>query len=304
MTLPPGYFDYPHRRPGLDHGWFAHRNLPDARPVQWPGGGRVALWITVHLQHFPMDMPGQPFTPPGGMERPYPSYWDFTRRDYGNRVGVFRIMRALDEAGLRATAVMNSALAVRYPALVDQVARREWEVMASGVDMGHLHHGGLAIEAERALVQRSAHELRAAFGAGVTGWHSPSHSQSMNTMDLVAEAGFDHVGDWVNDDMPYPVTTKHGALTSMPLAWELSDQRVLFQQHQSSAAFGDAILRAHAALDAEVDARGGRILSIALTPWVMGQPHRIETLVRTLAALQARAGVWPASARAILSACG
>ena len=302
MTLPPDYFQYPHRRPGLDHDWFPHRNLPQAPPVAWPGGARIALWVGVHLQHFPMNMPNHPFRPPGGMERPYPSYWDYTRRDYGNRVGIFRIMHALDHAGLRATAIINAAVATRYHALAQEIARRNWDIAASGIDMANLHYGGLPIEAERPLVQKSAATLRNIFGEALTGWHSPAHSQSMNTLALAAEAGLQWAGDWVNDDMPYQITTPSGPITAMPLAWELSDQRTLFQQHQSTEDFVDAILRAHQTLDAEATPDNGRILAVTLTPWVIGQPHRIRALSQLLQTLRAKPGIWPATAPEILAA--
>ncbi|MFI5033462.1 MAG: polysaccharide deacetylase, partial [Reyranellales bacterium] len=102
----PNYLDYPWRRRGLDHDRFLHRNLPQARPTVWPGKARVALWVAVHVAEFPMDMPRQPFVAPGGVDRPYPSYWDYTQRDYGNRVGIYRLMRVLDRRGLHATALM------------------------------------------------------------------------------------------------------------------------------------------------------------------------------------------------------
>ncbi|HSS87272.1 MAG TPA: hypothetical protein VLL30_26290, partial [Reyranella sp.] len=101
----PNYLDYPWRRRGLDHDRFLHRNLPQAKPTVWPGKARVALWVAVHVAEFPMDMPRTPFVAPGGVDRPYPSYWDYTQRDYGNRVGIYRLMRALDSRGLRATAL-------------------------------------------------------------------------------------------------------------------------------------------------------------------------------------------------------
>ena len=107
----------------------------------------MALWVAVHVAEFPMDMPRTPFVAPGGVDRPYPSYWDYTQRDYGNRVGIYRLMRTLDARGLRATALVNSAVAKRYPALASEIAASQWEVAAAGVDMGRLHHGGLA-EAE------------------------------------------------------------------------------------------------------------------------------------------------------------
>jgi len=299
----PNYLDYPWRRRGLDHDRFPHRNLPQAAPVVWPSKARVALWIAVHVGHYPMDMPKLPFMVPGGMERPYPSYWDYTQRDYGNRVGIYRLMRALDARGLRATALTNAVVAARYPALASEIAASKWEVAAAGMDMGKLHHGGLPEAEERALVQEAVGVLREAFGPAVRGWHSPAHSQSMRTLDLVAEAGLDYVADWVNDDMPYPVGTAAGPLTAMPLAWDLSDQRLLFQQHMATEDFTDQAFRAFQTLYAEAAATGGgRILTLTLTPWVMGQPHRIRALGTLLDRLLAHAGVWPATGAEIVDA--
>lgn len=301
--LPEAYFEYPWRRRGLDHDRFPHRNLPDAKPVAWPGDARVALWVAVHMGHYPLDMPTKPFVAPGGMERPYPSYWDYTQRDYGNRVGVYRLMRALAERGVRATALMSAALATRYPPLVEDVAAAKWEVAAAGLDMGRLHHGGIEEAAERRQLQQAVATLRSAFGAGVRGWHSPGFSQSKRTLDLIAEAGLDYVTDWANDDMPYAVTTSAGPLTAMPLFFDLSDQRMLHQQHMATGDFTGAVLAAHAALDAEARATGGgRILTLAVTPWLMGQPHRILAFGALLDALLSPGRVWPATASEILDA--
>src|SRR5260370_42103294 len=90
-----------------------------------------------------MDMPRLPFGAPGGVDRPYPSYWDYTQRDYGNRVGIYRLMPVLDPRGLRATALLSAAVATRYPALAAEIGARQWEVAAAGVDMGRPDHGGL-----------------------------------------------------------------------------------------------------------------------------------------------------------------
>lgn len=301
--LPASYFEYPWRRRGLDHDRFPHRNLPQAKPVVWPGNKRVALWIAVHVAHYPMDMSQKPFAVPGGMERPYPSYWDYTQRDYGNRVGIYRLMRALESRGLPATALMNAVLATRYPALAKEIAAAKWEVAAAGMDMGKLHHGGLPEAQERALVQESVGILRGAFAGKIRGWHSPAHSQSMRTLDLVAEAKLDYVADWINDDMPYAVRTSAGPLTAMPLAWDLSDQRLLFQQHMATEEFVEQVLRAYKTFSAEAAATGsGRILTLTITPWLIGQPHRIRALGALLDRILEHDEVWPATGAQIVDA--
>lgn len=294
MSLDPGYLAYPWRRRGLDHELFDHRNLPDAPRPRWPGEAPFALWIVLHLQHFPMDMGRKPFAVPGGMERPYPSYWDYTQRDYGTRIGAFRILRALAARGLSATACVNAALVDRAPPLMDALAEARHEVAASGWDMGQPLHSGLEEEAERAIIARSLAALRGRFGA-VRGWHSPAHAESARTPALLAEAGLDWFGDWVNDEMPYPVRVPAGRLHAMPLAWDLSDQRVIFQQMRSTGEFCDSVRLAAARLAAE----GGRVLPLVVTSWVTGQPHRIAAFGRLLDDLLAM-GAWPATGSAIL----
>ena len=145
--------------------------------------------------------------------------------------------------------------------------------------------------------------LSGAFASKIRGWHSPAHSESMRTLDLVAEAGLDYVADWINDDMPYPVTTSAGELMAMPLAWDMSDQRLLFQQHMDTAEFVDQVLRAFKVLYAEAGRTGsGRILTLTITPWVMGQPHRIRALAALLDQILDYVGVWPATGAEIVDA--
>ena len=294
--LPEDYLHYPARRRGMDHEIYPFRALPHAQPVTWPNGARIALCIAVHMGHFPMDMPLKPFIAPGGMERPYPSYWDYTLRDYGNRIGVYRLMKSLAARGLPATALLSAVLAQRYPALMNDLAATRWEIACAGLDMGRLHHSNVPLDEERATVQEAAALLRARFGASVRGWHSPAHSESSHTLRLVAEAGFSFTTGWANDDMPYIMTTDAGRLVCMPLSQDLSDQRMLHQQHLPTEDFTKAILTAHEMLDREAETTGsGRILVVPITPWLMGVPHRIRTFNAMLDGIMARGSIWPAT---------
>lgn len=303
MTLPPDYIEYPIRKRAMDHDRYPYRILPRTRPVAWPGGARVALWVAVHAGHYPMDMPLKPFTIPGGMERPYPSYWDFTQRDYGNRIGIYRMMKAMAARGVKGTALISAALAREYPVLMDEIAAAGWEPACAGLDMGHLHHGDISEAEERATIEQAAALLRARFGDAVTGWHSPAHSESARTPDLVAGAGFTWAAGWPNDDMPYAFATKAGTLTAMPLSQDLSDQRMLMQQNLATEDFCAAVLAAHETLDAEARATGsGRVLTLSVTPWLMGQPHRAKAFGALLDAILARSSVWSATGAEIAAA--
>lgn len=299
--IPDSYFDYPLRRKGMDHDRYAARYLRDVPSFQWQGGKTLLVWACVHLEHFPMDMPASPVKPIGGMDRPYPSVWDYSTRDYGNRVGIERLFRVLDKHGVKATAAMNAALAPRYPHLMDEVLKRGWEVAAAGVDMGHLHHSRLSVEEEKALVGEAFSTLRTASGQAVTGWHSPAHSQSAVTPDLVAEAGAKYLCDWINDDLPYAFHTKAGDLTQLPLSYDLSDHKILGLQNMP---IGDYEYQLDAAFDVLLDesrTRGGRILSLSLSPWIIAQPGRIDALDRLLGRFLKADGVASATGEEIRS---
>ena len=302
MTLAPGYFDYPRRKIGLDHDRFAHRYLRASQPILWPNGARVALCISVPLEFFPMDMPRGPLQPPGGMERPGTSFWDFTLRDYGNRVGIYRIIKSLEKYGAKATAAMNSEIATRYPFLLDRLLERDWEIAASGVNMGLLHHGGIPVQQEREQVATSFDQLRRASGQAVKGWFSPAVSESHNTPDLVAEAGASYLSDWSNDDAPYWMRAQTGRIVSLPLTYELSDRRFLFMQNQPLLQWERQVLEALDVLHDEADRNGGRMFSLVVTPWIMGHPYRMAALERVLERLLSYSGVWMATGTEIASA--
>jgi allantoinase len=302
VSVPVDHLSYPRRRRGLDHDWFAHQSLFARSPVRWPGGAAVALWITVPIEFFPLDPPAQPFRPIGALDRPYPDVWGFANRDYGNRIGLYRIMRVLDRFGLRATAAMSSDIARHYPRLLQEVLRRNWEIMASGVNMACIHHAGLTLEAERALIERSVGTLRTASGQPVLGWHSPGHSQSMNTLELLPASGMTYVADWINDDLPYLMRTAAGPLHALPLTFELSDRKILVQHDGTVEEYETQVLDAFQRLLAEAGQHGGRLLSLSVSPWVLGYPHRIRAFERIVNTIMSERSVWPATGLEIVEA--
>src|SRR4051812_6570297 len=103
MSLSASYLQYPHRHYGMDHDLYLWSVMRDRPPISWPNGARVALWVNLTLEWFPLDAVNKPFLAPGGIDRMYPDIWNYTHRDYGNRVGVYRLMRMLKDLGLRAS---------------------------------------------------------------------------------------------------------------------------------------------------------------------------------------------------------
>ena len=302
MPLPADYLTYPYRRPGMDHERYAYSNLFQRKPVTWPGNARVALWVLPVLEFFPMDMAPKAFRPPGGMERPAPDYWNYTLRDYGNRVGFARIYRALERRGLKASVAMSSRLAERYPHVVAETNRLGFELMGHGIDMNHLHAGALAAEEEREWVRNSLSTLRRLSGQPVTGWHSPAYSQTHATLDLVAAEGVQYVCDWVNDDMPYRMQAKSGAIHSMPNAFEITDMQIFGFFKYKPAQFIEQVMDQFDLLYREAGKHGGRIMTLSLRPWLSGVPHRIAAIETVLDRMLSHGGVWSATGAEILAA--
>jgi peptidoglycan/xylan/chitin deacetylase (PgdA/CDA1 family) len=294
LPISDDYLKYPKRRYGMDHGRYDWSMLPKRKPVEWPGKARVALWITVALEWFPLDQQGKPFKALGSLQTAYPDLRHYTLRDYGNRVGVFRVMNALDKLGIRASAAVNAAVALRYPSLIERLRDKRWELMGHGLDMDHLHYEGMS--GEKDLIARcvSAFQPR--------GWMSPARSESSQTPDLLAEAGIEYLCDWVNDDMPYVFRTQTRELVAMPLSGDLDDAALLLGMHHDEDEFLHQVTDQFDLLYEEAAAQGGRIMSLTLHPWASGQPYRIGTLERALGEIMQRPGVWPATGAEILDA--
>ncbi len=302
MPLPPDYLEYPERSHGMDHDRYGWSHLFDRPPVAWPGGARIALWIMPAVQWFPLDASAKPFRAPGGLTMPYPDTRHYTSRDYGNRVGIYRILDALDRRGLPASFAVNAAVAERYPTLLQALAGPRREIVAHGVDAGRVHHSGLTPEAETAMVRHTLQVLRQASAQKVTGWLSPGRAQSFATPDVLAAEGVEYACDWANDDMPYAMRTATGRLYAMPLAQETDDRTVLLEFRHTEDSWLQQVRDRFDVLYRESARYGGRVMSLPLHAWVMGTPSRISYLREALDYMLGHDGVWPATGAEILAA--
>ncbi len=300
MALDREHLEYPHRSYGMDHDRYDWSMLADRPSVQWPDGGKLALWVNVCLQFFPLDQQGKPFPPPGGMTMPYPDLRHFTLRDYGNRVGIFRVLKALDRYGVKPTFAVQGRLAERNPYLMSLLQERGDEVTAHGWHMDALHYGGQDPAEEEEQVKRTLAVLRDRTGQAVRGWLSPARNESAITPELLAANGVRYFSDWVNDDMPYPFRTDNGPLWAMPLSNELEDRFILMNNGHSEQSYAEQLCDACDFLLKEAETGGGRILALNIHPWLLGQPHRIGKLEQVLDYVTAQRDVWSAPAGDIL----
>lgn len=296
MSMPDSYLRYPARRYGMDHDRYDWSDLFKREPIKWPNGARIALSVVTHVQYFPLDMPNKPFKAPGALSMPYPDFRYYTNRDYGNRVGVFRILKLFSQEGLKTSFAINGIIAKRYPALVKAVVDGGHEVVAHGLDMGKVHHSGLREDEENGIVVETLSLLRRASGQKVEGWLSPGRAQGFNTPEVLARSGVSYSLDWANDDLPYEMRTKEGPLMAMPLAYETDDRVVADEYFQSEAEWVQQIKDRFDVLYRESAEYGGRVMSLSLHSWVSGMPYRVEYLREALDYILSHDRVWNAPA--------
>ena len=301
MSLPEDYTAYPRRAYGMDQDRYDWRPECGRQKVSWPGGKSVAGLIVVPVEDFMLKPSGKPFMHPSAVNGVYPDLRQYTARDYGNRVGIFRILDTLKANGLTATVPINASLLETRRYLIDQILADGHEIAAYGLDTDHIHVTSLGEETETAWIEQT----RAAFeaiGLRPRAWMSPARQQSLVTLDLIAKAGFDVCLDWEQDSVPVTMGTSGGPVSAVPVTMELDDRALMIDRRQTEQSWSDQILAALDYLKERAPVEGGQVLSFTLTPFVSGQPSRTWALRKVLEALGADDALWSAGASAIADA--
>lgn len=282
--------------PTSEHGRFEYSALPDRPLWRLPGGARVAVWVIPNVEHYLFDRPATSLVAKtAGL---VPDVLNYSWRDYGVRIGIWRIMDILDRHGVRATAALNSDACIRYPRIVEEGSRRGWEWMAHGRNNSALLNSQPEDE-ERRLIAQTLDTIAVAAGRQPRGWLSPALSETFHTLDLLAEAGIEYVANWVNDEQPYPMKVRSGSLFSIPYTEEINDIAAFLELKRSGEEYFRMIADQFDVLY-EDGARTGRVMAIALHPFIVGHPHRAKYLDRALAHISSRREVWMATGGEII----
>lgn len=292
------------RRPGMDHPHYPFSALPSRPPLAWPDGARVAFWVLLHLEHWEL-------TPPADAVRDArfvsefgnfaPDYRTWSQREYGNRVGIFRILDVLDRHGIKASVAAGAAACALYPGLIEECRRRNYEFIAHGSYATRLISSRMSEAEERAAIGESIAAVERATGRRPRGWLGQDHGESARTPGLLAEAGIDYVLDWANDDQPYAMTVGR-PMIAIPNQVEWDDIQLFWIRRVDSWRYPALVGEAFEVLYEE-GARSGRSFVISLHPWLFGMAQRIRYLDEALDRLAGRPAVWQATAGEIAAWC-
>ena len=283
--------------PNLPH----HNRYPyaaiTARPdFDWPEGKRLAVYLGMNLECFAFGEGLGAQLAPGG---PQPDVLNYAWRDYGNRVGAWRMLELFDRLGLPTTVLANAYLYDEAPGLIESFGARGDEIAGHGRTNAE-RQGDLPEAAERALIAEVTETLTRHEGVPPKGWLGPWISQSTVTPDLLQEASYEYLLDWCHDDQPVWMKTRAGRILSVPYPQELNDIPQIVGRKREGAEFGDMICDAFDVM-LEESARRPLVMGIALHGYLMGHPHRLKHLDRALRHMQTQGGeaVWWTTAGAI-----
>lgn len=283
------------------HGRYAYSPLPARPRWTWPNGAHLAVYLGVNLEHFAFGEGLGAELAPGG---PHPDVLNFAWRDYGNRIGAWRLIQLLDELALPASVLLNSSMYDYAPQLVAAHRTRGDEILGHGRTNSE-RQGILDEAAEARLIAESTAAIVAHEGKHPRGWLSPWISESRATPDLLAEAGYGFTLNWCLDDQPVWLACRNGArLMAIPYPQEINDIPAIVARKDGAQQFADMIV-------ADFDERlrqaasdgAAQVMGIALHPYIVGQPYRMRALRGALAHIAARHGaVWIARAGDVFDA--
>jgi peptidoglycan/xylan/chitin deacetylase (PgdA/CDA1 family) len=261
-------------------------------PIRWPNNARVAFWVIPNIEYFRYDLQS-----PAALN-PVSALWvpdtiNYSWRDYGVRIGVWRMMDVLDKHRIRATVALNSEVCRTYPVIVEESAKRQWEFMAHGIT-NSIRMVGLTPDEQRQTIRESLDVIEASTGQRPQGWLGPGLAQTYETLEVLAGEGLRYVGDWVNDDQPYRFTVPsgpNGPLLSMPYSLEINDILIFVYSYQSGPEFLQIVKDQFDTLYAE-GAKTGRVMGLAVHPYIVGTPQRIKYFDEALSYIRSHADVW------------
>ena len=286
------------RRFGMDHEHYDWSPLSTRGILRWPDNARLALSVVVTLEHMEWLPPEGSFQSAnlagGSAARPFPDYARISHREYGHRVGIYRVLDVLERYGIRPTVAMDAMTASNYPYLVRHCLDRGCEIIGHGISVSRMITGNMSEQQERDYIRESLDALTQATGEVPTGWMGPEYGESERTPRLLGEAGIRYLCDWANDEQPYPLNVPAGELFALPVMLELDDVVAMAHRKVTVERYGAMLREGFDGLYDDGTANG-RALVLSLHPWLIGQPFRIGVLDEALGHMMRRQGVWAAS---------
>jgi peptidoglycan/xylan/chitin deacetylase (PgdA/CDA1 family) len=274
----------------MDNQLFAYSPIPERPVITWPGGARVAFYLGLNVEHYQVDRPSTSIF--GGTAGLAPDPLNYGWRDYGPRVGIWRLIESLDRHGVRASVLLNSDVCSRYPQIIEAGRERGWAWVAHGRD-NSTFQAGMSREEERAYLTEVVDTIETATGRRPQGWLGPALTETFETPSLLAELGLGYTLDWTNDDQPYELNVP--GILSVPYSIEMNDVTLFVSKSYTGPEFLQAVRDQLDQLYAD-SADSGRVMALCVHPFSVNQPFRHTYMDQALEYIAGHEGVWLATA--------
>ncbi|MBI4529098.1 MAG: polysaccharide deacetylase family protein [Deltaproteobacteria bacterium] len=258
------------------------------KALKWPEGARIALWVAPNIEYFHFDKPIR-----GSGSSHVPDVPGYTLRDYGSRIGVFRLMRVLDKHRIRASVLLNAEVCSNHPEIIEEGNKRSWEWLGHGMT-NSTSMLDYPAEEERDVIRQVRQIITTATGKAPKGWLGPGLGETFNTPDHLAAEGFEYVSDWGCDEQPVPVRVKSGRMIIVPYELGINDIRIFIRENRSAEEYYRMVCDQFDTLYGEA-AESSRVMCLPLHPFVIGLPQRIKYLDKALDYICSHEGVWRAT---------
>ena len=274
--------------------------FPSRKPWHWPNGTRLAVWVVVNVEAWDFErVGGVTLNAPSPAPPDVPNY---TWREYGSRIGIWRTFEILERVGIPGTVTLNAGVCDAYPNIVRAILTREWEIM------GHMYTNdvslnGLGEAEERELIDRTLKRITqdTGFRLRPRGWLGSGLAESARTLDILAQNDIEYVGDWVNDEQPYLLQTATKPIVAMPYSLEINDIGIFLRRGFTGPEY-EEMLRDQFDVLYEESARTAKVMCIALHPFITGVPFRAKHLEAALTYMKRQEHAWFARGSEIVNA--
>jgi peptidoglycan/xylan/chitin deacetylase (PgdA/CDA1 family) len=261
--------------------------ITERAPLKLPGNARMVAWVIVNIEEWdPREtMPRTVLTPPAGGS-PMPDIPNWAWHEYGNRVGFWRLLEALDEHAIKAVLAINGKAIKSYEAISKAALERGWEFMGHGFGQKNMQK----VPDEREDIRMTVEAVKAFTGKPPRGWLGPGLTETWETPDLLVEEGFDYVCDWVLDDQPVVLKTRTKPILNVPYTQECNDVAMMLIQHHKASEYYDRAMDQFEQIYQD-SAKSARVMALVVHPYIMGAPHRAKYFRRVLAEIRKRPDV-------------
>lgn len=282
-----------------DSGFVQYSADINRAPIRWPNNARIALWVSPNVELYEFTPPASPYLT-AWPRMPQPDVMGYSYRQFGNRVGFWRMLEVLDRYSVRATTSLNVAVLEAFPEICAAMVERNWEFMSHGLANTRYLYGSSEGE-EREFYKMTAAIIREKTGKPLRGMLGPAYTSTPETPRLMAEAGLFYSADWFMDDQPFEIRSgSRNPLIGVPYTRQLNDA-VVFKYTASEGEYFEKICKEQFDVLYEEGALQPRVMCIGLHPYVIGQAHRIKYLDRTLEYILSHEDVWLTTADEIAS---